>query len=64
MENFKILKSDNELKLEEEVNKYLFNGYSLNGSFKAIYCPNKNKIIFFQSIKRDNKLIYHWSDWE
>ena len=64
MDNYKIIKNDNETKLEEEVNRYLLNGYSLNGSFKAIYYPIKNKTIFYQSLKRDKKVVYHWSDWE
>jgi len=62
--NYKILKHGNSNKLEEEVNKYLYNGYILNGELKVIYCPIKNETTFFQSIKKIKQTTYHWRDWE
>jgi len=64
MDNYKILKNNNETNLEEQVNRYLLNGYSLNGGLIIIYCPIKNKSTFYQSMKKDLKTVYHWSDWE
>lgn len=64
MDNYKILKNDNETKLEDQVNRYLLNGYVLNGGFKVVYCPIKKKTIFYQSIIKEEKVVYHWSDWE
>lgn len=62
--NYKIIKNENSNKLEEEINKFLYNGYILNGELKAVYCPIKNKTIYFQSIKKNIQNTYHWSDWE
>lgn len=63
--NIHILKTYNINDLENEINKYLLQGYNLYGELNVIPINSVNNEYIYHQIMIKNDIVrYNWSDWE
>ena len=63
--NIHILKTYNINDLENEINKYLLQGYNLYGELNVIPINSVNNEYIYHQIMIKNEIVrYNWSDWE